>query len=129
MKVDLVFWLILALSASISANILSFWYIRRVLGRFIFVGENLGDLVEVITNYQKHLSEVFHLEQYYGDEDIKFMLSHTKSLLEILDEYNEVYKLTEEIEEEELQEEIELDAKKEISEENVFYAGTRRRDN
>ena len=129
MKVDLVFWLILALSASIIANILSFWYIRRVLGRFIFVGENLGDLVEVITNYQKHLSEVFHLEQYYGDEDIKFMLSHTKSLLEILDEYNEVYKLTEEIEEEELQEEIELDAKKEISEENVFYAGTRRRDN
>ena len=130
MKVDLMFWLILALSASISANILSFWYIRRVLGRFMFIGENLSDLVDVIANYQKHLSELFHLEQYYGDDDIKFMLSHTKSLIEILDEYNEVYKLTEEVEEEEeSQEETETDAKKEISEENVFYAGARRRDN
>ena len=97
----------------------------------MFVGENLSDLVVLIENYQKHLQGIYGLEQYYGDEDIKTLISHTTSLLEILEEeYSDVYTMTTPLEiEEDSQEEPEQDAEKEISQENVFYAGPRKRNN
>ena len=131
MKIDFTFWLILTLSASITVNILAFWYIRRVLARLLFIDENLSDLSDLIKVYQNHLTGIFSLEQYYGDQDIKFMLEHTKSLREVLNEYNEVSKLTAPVNEEEPeeQEEGEEYAATVIDEENVFYAGTRTSNN
>jgi len=135
MKVDLIFWLIIALSTSITANILCFWYIRGVLAKLMTINENLGDLSEMVQSYQEHLSDLYSLEQYYGDNDMKLMLSHTKGLVDVLNDYNEISKLTTLIEEEPepakeiTEEETTSYAETQITEENVFYAGTRKRDN
>ena len=62
-------------------------------------------------------------------EDIKTVMSHTTSLVELLDEqYGDVLSMVEpmEFEIEEQQEETEQDAKTLINKENVFYAGTRK---
>jgi hypothetical protein len=120
-------WLVIALTASIIANFLALWYIRRILSRLLFVASNIGDLVDLIANYKEHLKTLFELEDYYGDENIKFVLSHTTSLLEVLEEYEDIYDIVEEPIEElpEEPEEEEIDATKKISEENVFYAGAR----
>lgn len=117
--------------SSIMANIFAFWYIRRLLSKLWFIAENLGDLTALVANYRDHLQTIYQIEDYYGDENIKFVLSHTASLVEILEEYEDVYNIVEEpIEEtEEQQEETEEYAEKTIKEENVFYAGARRRDN
>lgn len=131
MTVDFTFWLVLCLSLSVTANILAVWYIRRVLARLTFVNENIGELSALITAYRKHLSGIFSLEQFYGDQDIKFLLDHTKSLSALLEEYSEVSSLLNEppeFEEAEEQGEIE-DAAPPIEEENVFYAGTREGNN
>tara|TARA_Y100001973_G_C5096028_1_gene280044 strand:+ start:128 stop:520 length:393 start_codon:yes stop_codon:yes gene_type:complete len=129
MIVNFTVWLGIALFVSVMANIFALWYIRRILSKLWFVAENLGDLAELITNYRVHLKTLYELEDYYGDENIKFVLSHTTSLLEVLEEYEDVYNIIEDQGEyEEQQGETEEDAKKEINQENVFYAGTRRRD-
>ena len=126
MTINFTFWLVMALIASIAANIFAFWYIRKVLGKLMFVGENLADLVLLVANYEKHLKGVYNLEQYYGDEDIKYLISHTTSLIQVLKEYEDVYSITMPSEEpEEEQEEIEQDAETPVNQENVFYAGTR----
>ena len=127
MTVNFTVWLGIALITSIAANIFALWYIRRLLSKLFFIAENLGDLVDLLDNYRVHLKTLFELEDYYGDENIKFVLSHTTSLLEVLEEYEDIYSIVEEPEEEAIEqpEETELDAPKEISEENVFYAGTR----
>ena len=129
MTVNFTIWLGITLLASIGANIFAFWYIRRLLSKLWFIAENLSDLVDLIDNYKLHLKTLFELEDYYGDENIKFVLSHTTSLLEVLEEYEHVYDIIEEPDSIEEIEENEIDAPKEIQEENVFYAGTRRRDN
>lgn len=130
MTINFTIWLGIALLVSVIVNFFALWYIRRLLSRLFFVAENIGDLVDLIENYKNHLRTLYELEQYYGDENIKFVLSHTTSLLEVLEEYEEIYMIVEESEEqEELEENEEEDAEKTIQEKNVFYAGARRRNN
>jgi hypothetical protein len=126
MTVNFTFWLIMVLSASVIANIFAFWYIRRVLAKLMFVGENLSDLVDLLSAYREHLKGIYQLEQFYGDDDIKFVISHTTSLIELLEqEYGDVYSMTTIQEDEETEEETNNDAEKEISQKDVFYAGAR----
>jgi len=122
--------LIIVLLVSITANSMAFWYMRRVLPGFIYTSQNLEDLTTLVANYREHLKNIYQMEMYYGDETIKHLLSHTTSLSQILEEYEDVYSIItplEEIDEEEIEGE-QLDGQTQINEENVFYAGSRRRD-
>ena len=124
--------LIIGLLASIIANILMFWYMRRVLPGLFYTAKNLSDLVDVIANYRNHLRSIYSMEMYYGDETMKFLISHTTSLLEVLEDYDDVYSIATPIMEEQFEEteqgETE-DGETEINQENVFYAGTRTSNN
>ena len=121
MTINFTIWLGIALLVSVTANIFAFWYIRRLLSKLWFVAENIGDLAALIANYRIHLKTLYELEDYYHDEHIKFALSHTTSLIEVLEEYEDVYNIIEDIKEdiEEQQEEIEQYAEKTVSEENL----------
>ena len=50
---------------------------------------NLGTLEELIKGYQKHLKDIYALEQFYGDDEIKNIVSHTADLVEVLEDYLE----------------------------------------
>jgi len=134
MKIDLTFWLILALLTSVSANFLALYYIRVLLGKLFYVGENLSDLTQMVTSYRNDLKSIYEMEMFYGDETLQHLMDHTRSLYAILEEFEDIYEIAvpPEIPEEEqelTQEENEEDATKEISQENVFYAGTRTSNN
>ena len=94
------------------------------------------DLVEVVENYYKHLEHVNNMETYNGDETIAYLLRHTQSLMDIMEDYRDVYDIS--VPQEEEQEILENERQNanpletsqeqiEVSEENVFYAGARRR--
>ena len=122
-------WLIIALFLSILVNLLALWYIRKLLAKVLFVSQNLTDLVDLLTTYRNHLQRLFQLEMYYGDETMKFLIKHTKSLLNVLEDYSDIYLMTEPIEVGEEDEES-YDYEEEtgppaVNEENVFYGGTR----
>tara|TARA_Y100000114_G_C11609704_1_gene254494 strand:- start:138 stop:524 length:387 start_codon:yes stop_codon:yes gene_type:complete len=124
MTFNITLWLIVALLTAVIALFFCVWYIRKVLARLLFVGENLKDLVDLLTTYREHLKGIYQLEQYYGDQDLKNLIEHTNSILEVLeDDYSSIYLLTEEPPEQE--EEEEIYAEEEVDEKNVFYAGTR----
>jgi hypothetical protein len=124
--------LIIVLLVSILANYLAFWYMRRILPGFIYTSQNLQDLTALVANYREHLKNIYGMEMYYGDETIKHLMSHTTSLMEILEDYEDVYSITMPFEEIDDDQEQNLkgdqpDGKTQINEENVFYAGSRRR--
>ena len=130
MVIDFTLWLIIALCASLIANFFAFWYIRKVLGKLMFVGENLSDLTQMVTSYRNHLKAVYSMEMFYGDETLKHLMEHTTSLCSILEEFEDAYEIaippeTEQEEQDSEEEPIE-NATKEIDQENVFYAGTRK---
>ena len=124
--------LVIALVTSLTANIFMFWYMRRVLPGLLYTSQNLSDLVDLITIYRNHLKSIYSLEMYYGDETIKFLMSHTTSLLEVLEDYDDVYSIATPIMEEQFEETEEgedQDGETQVNQENVFYAGSRKRDN
>ena len=74
------------------------------------------------------LQKRYKFEDYY--ETIKFLMSHTTSLVEMLEDYEDTNSIAmpiEELYEEEIIEGEQPDGETEINEENVFYAGSRRR--
>ena len=120
----------IVLAISITANIFMFWYIRNLLSKMLFISENLGDLVSMVSAYSKHLEGVYSLDTYHGDETIQFLMSHTTSLVEMLEEYEDIYSIAEPIEDYEDEEEQgeQQEGVVRFDGENVFYAGSRRRD-
>ena len=122
---------IIGFCASVIANLLAFWYLRRVLPGLIYTSRNLQDLVTYIQNYRQHIKRVYEMEMYYGDETLKNLLTHTTMLAEVLEEYEDIYLITspiEDYEDEEINGEQE-DGETQINQENVFYAGSRRSNN
>ena len=125
----LVNWLIIGLLVSIIVNFLSLWYISKLLSKILFVSQNLTDLVDLLTTYRNHLQRLFQLEMYYGDETMQFLIKHTRSLLAVLEDYSDIYLMTEPIEVDE-EDEQSYDDEEEtrppaLNEENVLYGGTR----
>ena len=92
------------------------------------VSDNIGELVEIIENYRRHLKKVYELDAFYGDETLQFLLRHTTAVHELLEEqYGDVTSITEPIEYE-IGEDDDAEEESSEKEKHVFYAGTRRRD-
>lgn len=110
--------LLLGLIMSLIVNVFALWYIRGLIGRLTWVSQNISDLVQIINIYRTNLETVYKLEQFYGDEQIRSLLEHTISLLEILEEYKDVVVITEPMEyledESETQQQEEQNAEKEV---------------
>ena len=93
------------------------------------ISDSIGDLVEIIENYGKHLKDVYSLDAFYGDETLQALMDHTNAVRSLLEEqYGDVISITEPIEYEVTQEESDAEEKIDQEEKHVLYAGTRRRD-
>ena len=121
--------LVVALVASVGINIFAFWYIRDILGRLTWISENIDDIAQVIANYRGHLKAIYKLEQFYGDAEIKNVLEHTRTISEILEDYQTAVLELEPVELEETNEKDNYNGEEteEGIQEDVLYAGTRRR--
>jgi hypothetical protein len=123
--------LTLALIMSIIMNISTLWYSRQLLGRLGWISGNINDLVQIIQVYRSNLEGVHGLEQFYGDKQIKDLVLHTASLLDVLEDYQDVVLITEPIEYTEDDSETltqeKTNAQTQVQEEHVLYAGSRRR--
>ena len=127
MEVNLI--ILLALVVSFGVNILllrlAMWQSKDLAN----VSDNLGDLVEIIDNYRKHLSDVYQLDSFYGDETLQSLMTHTNAVRALLEEqYGDVINITDPIEYEINEEEENAEEESTEKEKHVLYAGTRRRD-
>jgi len=126
MEVNLI--ILLALIVSFGVNILLFRLAMWQSKDLANVSDNLGDLVEIIDNYRKHLSDVYQLDSFYGDETLQSLMTHTNAVRSLLEEqYGDVINITDPIEYETNEEDDNAEEESEEKEKHVLYAGTRRR--
>jgi len=123
----------IVLIMSLIFNGIMYWYSRKLTQKLAFIYDNVGDVSEIIANYRVHLKSVYSMETFYGDETLQYLMDHTRSvstLLEDFEDYDFFLEEFEDVEEEApSQQEEQINAQTQIQEENVFYAGSRRRDN
>ena len=122
----------IVLAVSLIFNGLMYWYSRQLTQKLSFIYDNIGDVSELITNYRVHLKSVYSMEMFYGDETLKFLLDHTRSISLLLEDYEDPEFFVEEFidndEDATQQEELSNAETPQIQQENVYYAGSRRRD-
>ena len=78
------------------ANGILFWYVRRMIGRMVYVSQNIGDILQMSRNFRKHVQAVSELETFYGDETIEFLLQHSTDFANQLEDFYGSYSVTEE---------------------------------
>tara|TARA_R110002074_G_scaffold121686_4_gene256114 strand:+ start:29 stop:415 length:387 start_codon:yes stop_codon:yes gene_type:complete len=123
-------WLLIALVFSISFNILLLLFSRAKARQVMAFSENIVELIELIDNYRSHVKVVSELEAFYGDETLEALLQHTTSLVDVLEDNFSEYEdyVAEYIIDEEYQD-GETQKKEQRPEADVFYAGSRERNN
>ena len=89
------------LCTSIAFNVFFIWYIRNLLSQLYFVANNMSDLVDETISFRDHLSSVYELETFYGDETLSGLLVHVGQYSETLSDFEEIYALLDEEDEEE----------------------------
>ena len=70
-----------------------------MLLRFIIrdtCSENFGALFKMVVGFRNHLSDVYELERFYGDQTLESLLRHSSDLVEVLEDFEEIYSLSEE---------------------------------
>ena len=80
--------------ASVSANIISFWYMRKVLSRFYVASEEASEIFSRLDAYGEHLQSVYDMPTFYGDETLQGLLNHSKETTDFLKKYENVYSFT-----------------------------------
>ena len=88
---------------SIILNIFLIWYNRQAVNNLLFVSDNIGDMVGLIKEYHEHLESLYEMEIFYGDSTLKGLIDHTSFMLEEVKAFEDIYSLTRE------EEEVELD--------------------
>jgi len=94
----------LILLLSILFNVALVWHNRGLVGKLYDVSENLSDLLEEVSIFHNHLSSVHELEVFYGDETLGSLIRHSSGLIEVLEDFEDIYTLFDEEYEEELEE-------------------------
>ena len=115
---------------SFLVNVIGLFYIRWLLKTLATINQDVGNLNDMIFDFNSHIKSVYELEMFYGDETLKFLIDHTVSIGNILEDYEDPEFFLEEFEEEDVpqQEENTNAETPEPQQKDVFYAGTRRRD-
>lgn len=81
---------------SVLLNIFLVWYVRNLLSQLYFVANNLSGLVDETISFRGHLSSVYELETFYGDETLAGLLVHVGQYSETLSDFEEIYELVDE---------------------------------
>ena len=81
---------------SILLNVFLFLYLRYLIPQIYFVSENINSLVKNVVQFRDHLNAVHELERFYGDETLGRLLRHSVGLVEVLDDFEDIYMLADE---------------------------------
>ena len=88
--------LICVSALSIAANIGMFMWLRASLSRLVSFSDEMEDLRDMTGAFVGHVSSVYSLEMFYGDETLQGLVEHARSYKEQLDTFEYIYELSEE---------------------------------
>ena len=92
-ELEIILTCIVILSVLLNAAV--FIYARSAISRLLYVSEELGDLKSMVDSFSDHVSSLYQLEMYYGDQTLQGLVDHAQSFSEQLETFEFIYTLTE----------------------------------
>lgn len=86
-------------------NVVLVYYTRISVTKFAQISDGIRTQRDSLESFTEHLKYINELEMYYGDDTLRGLLDHAKSLTESYDQYEEFYNLFDFEEDEESEEE------------------------
>ena len=80
-----------SLTFSLLFNIVLFIYARQVVTKLIQVSSELMDLDKMITSFTNHLTSIYELDMFYGDQTLEGLLEHARSFTEQMGTFDYIY--------------------------------------
>ncbi len=75
-------------------NIGLFLWLRGALSQLLSFSSEMEDLRDMTGAFSSHVSSVYGLESFYGDETLQGLMEHARSYKEQLDTFEYIYDLT-----------------------------------
>jgi len=90
------------LTISIISNILLFWYVTRLLRKFIFISQNMADLFLITKAFQVFTKSLFSMNSFNGEPIIEELIYKIKEVNEEIEDFRSIfeYSIDAELEEE-----------------------------
>lgn len=76
---------------SLSLNIFLFWYLYKIIRKYIELTNLSEDILYKISFFQQHLESLFGLETFYGEPVIANLIEHSKVLLSSFEQFRQDY--------------------------------------
>ena len=86
--------LITILTISVALNVFFAFYLKWLLKNFTFLSDNVYNLFETVESFSNHLSGIYELETFYGDETLQNLLAHARQVVEEIKTYENIYTIT-----------------------------------
>ena len=96
-NLEITLGIILVISIGINLGIIM--YCRGAITRLLAISEEMSDLKQMIDHFANHITDVYNLDMFYGDETLKFLMEHSTELSKELENFEYLYSLIEEEEE------------------------------
>ncbi len=87
--------LLLILILSLCANVGLIIYLRGAITRLLSFSEEMHDLQSMIDNFTTHITGLYQLEMFYGDETLQHLMEHATDLNKQLSNFEYIYTLVE----------------------------------
>ncbi len=75
------------LAISVTINVYLLFYARWLLRNVSQVDEDLDILYETFENFKTHVEGLHETEMFYGDSSLQHLISHSRLVLEQIDNY------------------------------------------
>jgi len=90
------------LGISVILNLLLSWYVVRLLRKFFFISQNIGDLYLTARAFRVFVQSLYSMDTYHGEPMIQELIHRIKEVSQEIEEFREIfeYTLDEELEDE-----------------------------
>ena len=72
-------------------NIILVWYCMSLLRKLYYVSQNTDFLLELNAQFTEHLTSLYELELYYGDQTLENLLEHARYVVRETENFNNIF--------------------------------------
>jgi len=69
------------------------WYVRGLLKVMYQMTVDVQQMQDKMIEFSKHLDNIYEMEMFYGDETLKYLINHSKEVVDSIDQFKNLFEI------------------------------------